>query len=59
LKFERKIPINNDWIEAKETVEGTYEGKYVFPEPGTYYVQIHVEKEEGLHEHSKKTIEVQ
>nr|WP_279325953.1 FixH family protein [Bacillus sp. FJAT-47783] len=49
----------HDWVDVKEQSEGTYEGKYTFKEKGTYHVKIHVSNDEGLHEHTEKTVNVQ
>lgn len=47
------------WAEAEETEPGDYEGTYVFPEEGTFHIQIHVEDDEGLHEQSEVQIDVE
>jgi len=49
---------DHQWIETNEIEEGIYEAAYTFEETGTYYIQIHVENDEGLHEHSTQTVEV-
>lgn len=49
----------HDWIDANEQSDGTYEGKYTFKEFGTYHIKIHVSNDEGLHEHTEKTVDVQ
>lgn len=44
------------WIDAKENSGGEYSGNFTFETTTTYYVQIHVEDDEDLHEH--KTYEI-
>ncbi|WP_162595946.1 FixH family protein [Bacillus sp. CGMCC 1.16541] len=47
----------HDWVNAVEQKESnSYDAPYTFGEEGTYYVQVHVENDAGLHEHT--TIEV-
>jgi uncharacterized protein YdhG (YjbR/CyaY superfamily) len=45
------------FTKAKEEALGTYQNKVSFDEPGTYKVQVHVEKDE-VHEHQLQTIQV-
>ncbi len=44
-------PDKRDWIEVAEPVAGEYAATHAFAEAGTYSVQIHVEDDQGLHEH--------
>lgn len=46
------------WIDTEETVAGEYAASYTFSEIGTYSVKIHVENDDGLHEHEEFTFEV-
>lgn len=48
----------HDWVDAKEIKPGQYSADYIFPEVGTYNVQVHVEDDEDLHEHTTYQIEV-
>lgn len=45
------------FTKAKEEEKGNYQNKVSFVEPGTYKVQVHVEKDE-VHEHRLQTIQV-
>ncbi|WP_053360732.1 FixH family protein [Bacillus sp. FJAT-27251] len=45
------------YIEAAETAQGEYQASYTFTAPGTYNVQVHVNKGE-IHEHIQQTIKV-
>lgn len=47
-----------DWIDAEETTAGEYISTHTFTEAGTYTVQIHVEDDEGLHEHEEHEFEI-
>lgn len=49
---------NTDWINAMETTAGYYVADYHFKETGTYHIQIHVEDDQDLHEHSEVEINV-
>lgn len=49
---------DREWIDAEETVAGEYEAEFTFDEATTYYLQIHVEDDEDLHEHSEYEIEI-
>lgn len=42
------------WITLKETSKGTYEGKHTFTQAGKYQLKLHVENNEGLHDHEVK-----
>lgn len=46
------------WVDAKETSPGEYTAAYTFTEAGTFTVQVHVENDEGLHEHEEHQVEV-
>ncbi|MBD1380242.1 FixH family protein [Metabacillus arenae] len=48
----------HDWIDAAESEEEAYEGTYTFKEKGKYEIQIHVENNEGLHEHKQFQVNV-
>lgn len=49
---------NTDWQDAKEATAGSYIAEYVFKESGTYHIQVHVENDEGLHEHMEYEVNV-
>jgi hypothetical protein len=49
----------HDWVNAKETEAGVYEGTHEFAEKGNYFVQIHVEKDKDLHEHTTVELSVE
>lgn len=46
------------WINANETEKGEYVAIHSFEKAGTYIVKIHVENEDGLHEHEEFTMDV-
>ncbi|MGJ9458250.1 FixH family protein [Oceanobacillus sp. CF4.6] len=48
----------HDWVDTEESVPGEYTSPYSFVENGSYTVIIHVEDDEGLHEHQEYKIEV-
>ncbi|WP_347551912.1 FixH family protein [Pseudalkalibacillus hwajinpoensis] len=45
-----------EWVDTKEMKDGEYEGTTSFGEDGDYSVTIHVENDEGLHEHTEKKV---
>lgn len=47
-----------DWLEAEETIPGEYTSLHSFEKDGTYTITIHIEDNEGLHEHVEQQIEV-
>jgi hypothetical protein len=49
----------HEWVNTEESEEGTYMGKYEFTEKGMYYITVHVENDEGVHEHTEEMITVQ
>lgn len=48
----------HDWIDASEETPGEYATLHTFEEAGIYILQIHVENDDGLHEHEEYEIEV-
>lgn len=48
---------HRDWIDALET-DGEYVATHTFTEAGIFNIQIHVEDDEDLHEHTQYEIEV-
>ncbi|WP_449355506.1 FixH family protein [Virgibacillus natechei] len=48
----------HDWIDAEESALGEYTATHDFPEAGTYHIQIHVEDDDGLHEHEEHEVVV-
>ncbi|HLR63631.1 MAG TPA: FixH family protein [Lentibacillus sp.] len=49
---------NTEWVETEETKSGKYSAAYIFEDPGTYNMTIHVKNDEGLHEHDEFQIDV-
>lgn len=49
---------SKDWVDAEETTAGEYVVNYTFEEAGTYTIQIHVEDDDGLHEHEEHDVKV-
>ncbi|MBS4205998.1 FixH family protein [Lederbergia citrea] len=52
------ISDKHEWVDAEESVAGEYSANFTFEEAGTYSIQIHVQNDEGLHEHEEHEIEV-
>ncbi|MRG88087.1 FixH family protein [Salinibacillus xinjiangensis] len=50
--------VDTDWVDTEETAAGEYTGSYSFKEVGSYTVVIHVENDEGIHEHTEREIEI-
>ncbi|WP_235791700.1 FixH family protein [Virgibacillus salidurans] len=48
----------HEWIDAEESASGEYTAIHDFPETGTYNIQIHVENDDGLHEHEEHEVVV-
>jgi hypothetical protein len=59
IRFEiwKENEEKHEYIDAAETEQGEYEASYTFTAPGTYNVQVHVNKGE-IHEHLQQTIQV-
>jgi|SRR5690625_2298049 len=49
----------HEWVDAEESDDGEYTAAHTFADAGTYYIQIHVEDDDGLHEHEEHEIEVE
>ncbi|MCJ8008968.1 FixH family protein [Lederbergia wuyishanensis] len=52
------ISDKHEWVDASETKTGEYGGSHAFDEIGIYKIKIHVQNDEGLHEHEEYEIEV-
>ncbi|MEB3101876.1 FixH family protein [Ferviditalea candida] len=48
----------HDWVDADETKDGQYQASNKFSKPGEYHIKVHVENDEGLHEHQEEKIQV-
>lgn len=44
----------HDWVDTTEDEGGQYSAGYTFEESGSYFVQVHVEKDPDLHDHVTK-----
>lgn len=53
------ISDKRDWVDAEETENGEYVATHTFAEAGTYTIQIHVEDDDGLHEHEEHEVDVE
>lgn len=51
-------PDKHDWVDAEELMAGEYSSSYTFMETDTYTIVVHVEDDDGLHEHGKHEINV-
>jgi len=49
----------HEWVDAEESDDGEYTAAHTFTDAGTYHIQIHVEDDDGLHEHEEHEIEVE
>ncbi|GEM_PF-1058157 len=49
---------HTEWIDAEEAAAGNYVADHTFKESGTYHMQIHVEDEDGLHEHMESEVSI-
>lgn len=61
VRYEIVHESNSDlhnWVDTVEAVPGEYTSTHSFEEDGTYTVTIHVEDDEGLHEHQEYEIVV-
>ncbi|RDW17086.1 FixH family protein [Oceanobacillus chungangensis] len=61
IRFEiwnEETPDNHEWVDASEATAGEYSENFAFPKAGTYQMVIHVENEDGLHEHQEFEINV-
>ncbi|MFD1039380.1 FixH family protein [Virgibacillus byunsanensis] len=56
--FNNSNTEKHDWVETEESVSGEYTSSFTFEEVGTYTITIHVENDEGLHEHEEHKVEV-
>lgn len=52
------ISDKHEWVDASETKAGEYIGSHTFSEVGMYKFKIHVQNDEGLHEHEEYELEV-
>lgn len=44
---------NPDWVDMTEGAAGEYHSEYQFPASGEYSIKIHIENDDGLHEHTE------
>ncbi|MFD1363631.1 FixH family protein [Lentibacillus salinarum] len=49
---------NHEYVDAEETKAGEYNAGHTFDDAGSYKMIIHVENDEGLHEHKEFQLEV-
>ena len=49
---------NPAWVDTEEAAKGEYKATYQFPTDGKYTVRIHVQNDEGLHEHTEIEVNV-
>ncbi len=48
----------HDWVDTKEATSGKYTSSYSFKQDGTHTIVVHVENDNGLHEHDEHKVEV-
>jgi len=51
--WNNEVSDKHDWIDAEEIDPGEYTATHLFTESGTYHIQVHVENDDGLHEHKE------
>lgn len=56
--WHESTPDQHDWADATEVKAGEYTTDYTFAEQGAYTIVVHVENDEGLHEHEEHIIDV-
>lgn len=49
----------HEWVDAEESDDGEYIAAHTFADAGTYHIQIHVEDDDGLHEHEEHEVKVE
>lgn len=49
---------NPAWVTMTEAENGEYKANYSFPNSGAFIIRIHVENDEGLHEHTEEEVTV-
>ncbi|MFB5661820.1 FixH family protein [Alteribacillus sp. HJP-4] len=47
------------WVDAEEEADGTYKTSHTFEDSGGHYITVHIENNDGLHEHVDNEITVQ
>ncbi|WP_246197210.1 FixH family protein [Cytobacillus depressus] len=50
---------NPAWVNMTEGTNGEYQTDYAFPASGDYIIRVHVENDEGLHEHTEVEVTVE
>lgn len=48
----------HEWVETDENEAGEYSAAYTFEEAGSYTITVHVENDDGLHEHEDHEVQV-
>lgn len=56
--WSEEAPEKREWLDAEESAPGEYKAAHTFAKAGTYRVQIHVEDDDGLHEHEEHEVAV-
>jgi hypothetical protein len=51
-------PDMHEWVDTEETESGEYTVAYAFEESGSFDMMVHVENDDGLHEHEEHQVEV-
>jgi len=51
-------PDMHEWVDTEEFEAGEYNVAYTFEESGSYDIMMHVENDDGLHEHEEHRVEV-
>ncbi|WP_188454616.1 FixH family protein [Virgibacillus oceani] len=56
--WNEESPDKHEWVETEEANPGEYKAIHLFKKSGSYVVVVHVENDEGLHEHEEHQIKV-
>jgi len=48
----------HDWIDTEQPKAGEYTANYTFEKAGNFNIQVHVEDDNGLHEHEIHEIDI-
>lgn len=59
LEIWQKGDDTRAWVDAEEEKEGMYTASHTFENAGDHLIMVHIENEEGLHEHVEKLVSVQ
>lgn len=56
--WDETNPEQHDWVDVGESAAGEYVVDYTFAGEGKFTIQIHVEDDQGLHEHEEHQLDI-